>query len=67
MCKMITEKNIDKILLEVEKHLNESLRILSTSGCISEEVAIFRNNAIQSINNSTEVIRELLHKTYLLK
>ena len=66
MVQTITHQNIDKVLNDVIKKLDEAYALLSNPGCSTEEVGKLRRQALNAVRKSYEDVREIAHQTYLL-
>lgn len=67
MVKTITPININDVLNEVMSKLDESEMILGSPSCSTDSVGTFRNEALNSIRKSKEVIEYLIHNSYKLQ
>ena len=66
MVQTITHQNIDKVLNDVIKKLDEAYALLNNPGCSTEEVGKLRCQALNAVRKSYEEVREIAHQTYLL-
>ena len=66
MVQTITNQNIDKVLNDVIKKLDEAYALLSNPGCSTEEVGKLRCQALNAVRKSYEGVRVVAHQTYLL-
>lgn len=66
MVQTITHQNIDKVLNDVIKKLDEAYALLNNPGCSTEEVGKLRCQALNEVRKSCEGVREIAHQTYLL-
>ena len=67
MVNIITPQNIDEVLNEVIKKLDEAEMILSCPGCSTGEIGEIRCEALNSVTKSKEIVKNLAFYTYQLR
>lgn len=66
MVNTITPQNINDVLNEVIKKLDEAKGLVANPGCSSPEVGQFRNKVLNSLTDTIETVTDVIHKTYIL-
>lgn len=67
MVKTITPQNIDEVLNDVIKKLDEAAGLLNNPGCSTDAVGDLRCTALNAVRNAYYGVRDVAHQTYLVK
>lgn len=64
MVSTITKENINEVMCDVIKKLDDIEMNLACPGCETDEIGHLRCEALRSIQQSKEIVRNVVHKIY---